>query len=194
MPSLIGVHDDAVVVLLPATTDPIAIWGRLHGQAVRDAPITVVGRPVDEVSGYLAAYRIAIGVTRLRADSGPGVVDVRSLGTAALLLARDGPPRDLRVFAQRVLGGLLDDRGRELVNTLRVWLGSGCSTARTASALVVHLNTAAYRLRRIADILDCDLGDTDTRLDLRLALLVHDITDVVGAQIRQHAELPNTGS
>jgi DNA-binding LacI/PurR family transcriptional regulator/GAF domain-containing protein len=189
MPSLIGVHDDAVVVLLPATADPIATVGRLHGHAggpaVRDAPITVVGRPVDEVSGYLAAYRIATGVTRLRADSGPGVVDVRSLGTAALLLARGGPPRDLRVFARRVLGGLLDprdDRSRELINTLRVWLGNGCSAARTASALTVHLNTAAYRLRRIADILGCDLGDTDTRLDLRLALLVHDITDVGGEQ------------
>lgn len=183
MPSLIGVHDDAVVVLLPATADPVAVFGRLHRTAdhpaARDAPVTVVGRPVEDISGYLPAHRIAAGVTRLRAESGAGVVDVRSFGSAALLLASGSPARDLRRFADRMLRGILDprhDRSRELLNTLRVWLANGCSAARTADALVVHLNTAAYRMRRIAELLGCDLSSTETRLDLHLALLVHDVT------------------
>ena len=107
---------------------------------------------------------------------------MRSLGTAALLLATAGPPRELRRFADLLLGGLLDppdDRSRELLHTLRVWLANGCSTARTAEVLMGHINTAAYRLRRVAEVLACDLGATDTRLDLRLALLVHDVA-VVG--------------
>lgn len=189
MPSVIGVHDDAVVVLLPAAVDPVAVLGRLHssagGLAARDEPVTVIGRPVEDISGYLAAHRIATGVTRLRSGSGPGIVDVRSIGSAALLLAHGSPPRDLKRFADRVLHGLLDsrdERSRELIHTLRVWLANGCSASRTAESLVVHINTAAYRLRRIAELLDCDLGNTDTRLDLHLALLVHDVAGWEHAQ------------
>lgn len=186
-PSLVGVHEDAVVVLLPAEVDPVAALGRLHAgrstSVPRDEPVTVVGRPVEDISAYLSSYRIAAGVTRLRAGTGPGLVDVRSLGTAALLLGQGTPTADLRRFADRVLGALLEprnDRSQELIATLRVWLGHGCSVARTAEALVVHVNTVAYRLKRLSEILRRDLAETENRLDLHLALLVHDVTDAAG--------------
>jgi len=41
---------------------------------------------------------------------------------------------------------------------------------------VVHVNTVAYRLRRAAEILGCDLSAVETRLDLHLAFLVRDVT------------------
>ena len=186
-PSLVGVHEDAVVVLLPADVDPVAALGRLHARAstsgatsaARDEPVTVVGRPVDDIEAYLSTYRIAAGVTRLRAGNGPALVDVRSLGTAALLLGQGAPTADLRAFSDRVLSGLLDprnDRRRELIGTLRVWLSHGSSVARTAEALMVHVNTVAYRLKRLSEILRRDLAETENRLDLHLALLVHDVT------------------
>lgn len=183
VPSLVGLHDEAVVVLLPATTDPVVVLRKLHTAAgvapIRDEPITVVARPVEEISGYLSAYRVASALARLRAGSGPGIVDARSLHTAALLLSQGSPPADLRRFSEQVLAGLLEarvERNRELTNTLRVWLSHGCSAARTAEALVVHVNTVAYRLRRAAEILGCDLSAVDTRLDLHLAFLVRDVT------------------
>ena len=41
---------------------------------------------------------------------------------------------------------------------------------------MVHVNTVAYRLKRLSEILRRDLAETENRLDLHLALLVHDVT------------------
>ena len=43
------------------------------------------------------------------------------------------------------------------------------SIVRTAKALHLHRNAAAYRLRRITDLLEVDLEDPDQRLALQLA-------------------------
>lgn len=191
-PALVGVHDGAVVVLLPAAADPVAALGRLHARRGPDEPVTVVGRTVDTLDGYLPAYRIAAGVARLRAGSGPGLVDARALGTAALLLAQGGPPEDLRRFARQVLGPLADprtERDRDLVTTLRAWLASGCSVARTAEALVMHVNTVAYRLKRVAEILRRDLGEVQTRFDVHLALLVLEVGESSGTPGTEHTLL-----
>jgi DNA-binding PucR family transcriptional regulator len=61
------------------------------------------------------------------------------------------------------------------VATLREWLGSGCSTAAAAEALMIHPNTVGYRLGRIEALTGRSLRGVDTRLELQLALTVRDI-------------------
>ncbi|MEU5850589.1 helix-turn-helix domain-containing protein [Saccharopolyspora shandongensis] len=57
--------------------------------------------------------------------------------------------------------------GDELMATLRSWLDF---QGRAARQLKVHRNTVAARLRRIEQILDCDLTDLATQAVLHPAL------------------------
>jgi putative transposase len=62
--------------------------------------------------------------------------------------------------------------GEVLVDTLRVYLGHGLNVTETAKALVTHPNTLRYRLRRVEELTDRDLGSLDTLVELTWALEV----------------------
>lgn len=180
---LVGRHDDLWVLLLPADPDPTPLLRRvlahLEKAAGERATITLVAGPAACSSAeYSAAYRVAAGAARLRRASRPGgFVDVRNLGLSALLL-ETGTPEALQGFADRTLGPVMAHdhrRGGDLVTTLRLWLFVGCSTAETAAALVVHPNTVGYRLARIEQLTGRSLRQPQTRLELQLALTVHDV-------------------
>lgn len=57
-----------------------------------------------------------------------------------------------------------------LVETLRAWLESFGDVNGAAAGLHIHKNTFRYRLRRLSEIAELDLGDPDTRLGLMLQL------------------------
>ncbi|MBO0704681.1 MAG: helix-turn-helix domain-containing protein, partial [Candidatus Dormibacteraeota bacterium] len=83
----------------------------------------------------------------------------------------------LIAFAARHLGALVDhDRARRgpLMSTLRAFLEAGEQQA-AARQLRVHPNTLRYRLDRIREVMHCDLDDPETRLNLSVALRVHDL-------------------
>lgn len=64
----------------------------------------------------------------------------------------------------------LGDRKRDAaIETLKTYLDTQGSLARTAEILHLHRNAVAYRIRRIFEQLDVDPGDADTRLMLQLA-------------------------
>jgi len=123
-------------------------------------------------------FRVARGAARLRrAHRRTGVVDVRDLGLSALML-ETGAPDTLRRFAQDLLHPVAAydaQRGGDLLATLRAWLELGFSVQATAAALVVHPNTVTYRLGRIEQLTGRELRLPDVRLELQLALTVHDI-------------------
>ncbi|WP_121257641.1 PucR family transcriptional regulator [Nocardioides ferulae] len=65
--------------------------------------------------------------------------------------------------------------GASLVPTLRAWLDAFGDVAAASEALFVHPNTFRYRLRRVAEVGECDLRDPRQRFDLMLQLaLLHD--------------------
>lgn len=178
---MIGRYDDAAVVLVPARVDPIAIMRRI-GEAVAARhdpdPVLVVGPLVDDPAGYAQAYRLAANAARLRPSGRGGVLDLRKVGITALLLRSELPPAELRRFAEESLSALRthdDRRQADLIGTLRSWLAAGCSTSATAEALVVHVNTVAYRLSRIEELTGRDLRRFEVRLELQLAVLVWDV-------------------
>ena len=183
---LVGPHDGAYVLLLPAEPDPGDALRRVlakAGQAV-GAPgmATMVAGPVArDPAGYATAFRVARGAAALRRASGRGgFVDVGRLGLSALLL-ETGTPDALRRFAATVLQEVEahEERyGGDLLATLRAWLTAGCSTAAAAAALVVHRNTVTYRLGRIEQLTGRTLRDSSVRLELQLALTIREIVQL----------------
>ena len=185
---LAGRYEDAVVLLLPLRFDPVATMRRIHTHlATRsdEAVTLVIGASVTGPAEYAQAYRLASSAARLRQHAAPGgVVDLRELGVAALLLHSRTPPRELRRFAEALVLPLHahdERRHTELLPTLRAWLNSGCATAATAEALVVHVNTVGYRMARIEELIGRELRRPDTRLELQLALIVWDVMQLRSA-------------
>ena len=107
----------------------------------------------------------------LATTSSDSVIRVDLMGLTGLLLTH-GAPESLQSFADQVLGELLDptDTARELLKTLRIWLGSGGSGSKAAAELHVHPNTIKYRLKNIEGHLRKSLKDPSALTEVRLAL------------------------
>jgi sugar diacid utilization regulator len=69
------------------------------------------------------------------------------------------------------------DRERQLTDTLRAYLDSGCLAPAAAKTLHIHRTTLYYRLGRITDLTGLDLTDGRTRLELHLGLAMLDLID-----------------
>ena len=168
--------------VVPADPDPVPLLRRTFEQRPARGREPWRGDDGGRAVAGPAATRRRTGSPRGRPGSrrtaGPGgFLDVRELGTTALLLESGTPDAPAR-FADRLLGrSLAHDarRGGELVPTLRAWLAAGCSAPAAAAALVVHPNTVAYRLARVEQLTGRSLRRPDTRLELQLALTVDDV-------------------
>lgn len=62
------------------------------------------------------------------------------------------------------------ERGTDYVQTLAAWLDHPGDPRRAADRLHVHPNTLRYRMTRLAEVVEIDLGDPEARLALRLQL------------------------
>lgn len=84
------------------------------------------------------------------------------------------PSRRLREFADRILGPLADPQGRReenLLETLDAYLRMQGNVSQVARRMALHRNTIRHRLRRVKTLTGSDLGDSDARLTLQMALL-----------------------
>jgi sugar diacid utilization regulator len=198
---LVGFYDGLHVLLHPAEPDPgdtlrrvlaktaQAVGGRGVGGV--SGVVTMVAGPVArDAAGYATAFRVARGALALHLSGGlsgsltagltGGFIDAGALGLSALLL-EIGTPDALRRFSARLLEPLEaheQQHGGDLIATLSAWLAAGCSTAAAAQALVVHRNTVTYRLGRVEQLTGRRLTDSSTRLELQMALMIHDIAEV----------------
>lgn len=66
----------------------------------------------------------------------------------------------------------LERSGASLRRTLEVWFACHENAAATAGALQIHRNTLDYRLRRVEALTGLDLGRSDDRLLLYVAVLI----------------------
>ena len=189
--ALVGARSDSVLALLPlgSETDGHEARVRALGQQVREGisewkpGFTVsVGfsAPTLAPSGIAAAHREVRSVmeTLTRFGRQAQIVSANELGVTGLL-ASVADDR-LLDFARRHLGPLVEhDRRRsgELVETLRAYLEEG-EQQGAARRLKIHPNTLRYRLDRISEVSDADLGDPETRLNLAVALRVQGLLDL----------------
>ncbi|GLX07321.1 hypothetical protein Misp03_42470 [Microbispora sp. NBRC 16548] len=109
-----------------------------------------------------------------RSPSGPAVRSFAELGTHRLLLGLVDS-ETLRGFSRDLLGPLREHdarRGSDLEPTLRAFLDHDGQWAATAAALHIHVNTLRNRLAKITELTGRDVGRTEDRVDLFLALAV----------------------
>ena len=141
-------------------------------------------RPIAVSSPFAAAADRAAAEAEARStleaalalDHPPAVARADRLAAYRMLGALHKVP-DGAMLARALLAPLLDARPdvrRERLQTLRAILGQG-SVGDAATALGVHRNTIAYRLRGIEAATGWRLADPELRLPLAAALeLVHD--------------------
>ena len=79
-------------------------------------------------------------------------------------------------FIENQLGVLIRydaDNHTQLVETLSLYLQNNCNILHTTDAAYTHRNTIKYRITRIEELLRVDLQDASVRLNLHLALYLH---------------------
>jgi PucR-like helix-turn-helix protein len=119
---------------------------------------------VDRVLRVLRDGRTDRRVGRLDELQGEALImELRDLA-AARADQPTGPLARLIEYDQR--------HSSNLVSTLRAWLDTFGDVASAADSLFVHQNTFRYRLRRVAEVGDIDLGDPDQRFAAMLQLRV----------------------
>jgi sugar diacid utilization regulator len=132
-----------------------------------------VGGPHEGVEGLHATAAEASAAASIARgeERGGEVVGFDAVGLRRMLLAWSGsdPARkaidDLLAPLDR-LGGAKTDAA---VRTLAAYLAEQGSLVRAGARLHLHRNAVAYRIRRIAALLEADLADPDDRFALELA-------------------------
>lgn len=144
---------------------------RLEGRTVRAG----IGRVYASAGELFRSYqeaKVAIELGYMM-DSDRGTPFFSELGLERLLHNHD--QQELTEFHNEVLGGL-DKLERtlkdELLGTLEKYLFNQCNLKATANMLFLHPNTLRYRLKKAEEILELDLEDFDTKLNLITALKI----------------------
>jgi purine catabolism regulator len=183
--ALIHPRSDEVQALLPLGPDGSDYQARVNGVALQVREVVSEWKPGFTVSvGYSAPVAAPTGVetaqreiravmdTLARFKRWGQVVAVPEVGLTGLLA---GVSDDRLVeFVKRHLGPLAEHdraRGGSLMPTLKAFLETGEQQA-AARRLRIHPNTLRYRLDRIREVSGVELDDSETRLNLAVALRV----------------------
>ncbi|WP_194166838.1 GAF domain-containing protein [Mycolicibacterium sp. P9-22] len=170
---------DLVLVYSPESHPAAAelvrrLVGNLSASGAVEFAVAVVSA-TGTVTDLPDAYRTVCGAMNLAADArSTTVIDLADVTIDHLLLQLDDPQR-LRAFARNVLGPVLDyDRTRqtELIHTARVYLAHSLDRRATASALHLHPNTVAQRIKRLEELSGLQLSRPPDLLRLTSALTV----------------------
>ena len=91
------------------------------------------------------------------------------------LLSHVDDSRILDTYVEEKIGKLLQAdelNDGNLSETLENYLNCSCNAKKTAEEMFLHRNTLNYRLKKIREILDCNLENLDTCLELKMAFLI----------------------
>lgn len=169
-----GEWDNALVLLVPAS-ERDALTVVTHGISPRQYrhPVTAgAGDQYPSLFDARASCREAIsaldvGMRQRREHQVVRYADV--VIDVMLLRDRDASRRLVETYLRAL------DQYPPLVETLRVYLDMSLSAQATAEALVVHVNTIAYRLRRIRELTGYDAHRVSDALHFSLALRALDL-------------------
>ena len=147
-----------------------------HASATLGLPIhAAVSSTVTEVRDLADASREVDRILRVLSDANgqlalASIEDVRSRVTLLTLrdLARDHP--DLVRGPVEVIAEHDAAKNTTYLTTLRAFLASFGDVPAAAAEINVHPNTFRYRMRRLTELFDVDLGDPDARLVIELQL------------------------
>lgn len=101
------------------------------------------------------------------------------LGVFTLLFSLD--TETIKNYCLKTLGNILEYDSKtngELLTTLRILLDSSVNCKYTSDNLFIHVNTLYYRIERIEKLLNVDLSQMDTRLNLFTAIKAWDLLHI----------------
>jgi PucR C-terminal helix-turn-helix domain/GGDEF-like domain len=181
-PPLAVVRRDEIVVVAAARN---TASGVLHPglptaqQRLADAGLSLaigVSTTVVDVRQLPDAYREA-STARVMLGSSPGVLELSGMSAFEYLTLR---PDDTagRLIAPAIHTFVADDEqdGAPLVTTLREYVACDLNARRAAERLHIHVNTAHYRLGRIAERTGCDLRRVSDLIEILIAARLADAT------------------
>ncbi|MFB6517720.1 PucR family transcriptional regulator [Streptomyces sp. NPDC056401] len=147
-------------------SDPELLAGVLRGQAVCRAGISP---PFEELAAAAQGFRLA---RRALDTLPPGSGEVASLDERLVHAALGAEPEIADRLAVRYLDAVLRSGPERpvLLETLRVWLDSGCSASGAATRLFCHRNTILNRISRVAELTGWPADSGEARLGWALAL------------------------
>jgi GAF domain-containing protein len=154
---------------LRATLTPVA---DAHERRLKAAVTPPCNRVEDYRKFFLAAGRV---LALVRGNSSASVVDLADAWVLSLVFRGDDGG-EMASFVEAQLDQLIlhdEQHGLGLVETLDAYLQADLSPTRTAAALHVHVNTVYYRLQRLRELLGERFTEPRRALDLRVALLAH---------------------
>lgn len=181
--SALALLGDVAYAVVPVSADPAA--GRERAVQIADNFLERAGKRTRVVIGIgsVATDPSALGHSRTRADRALRVLmsDLGSRRVASISDVHvDALLLDLRDLAaaqgDELLGPVArlveyDARHRShLVETLRAWLDAFGDVIAASASVFVHPNTFRYRIRRVAEVAQIDLGDPSVRFALMLQL------------------------
>ncbi|MFI6092879.1 PucR family transcriptional regulator [Streptomyces sp. NPDC051218] len=181
--SALALLGDVAYAVVPVPADPAA--GRERAVQIADNFLERAGKRTRVVIGIgsVATDPSALGHSRTRADRALRVLmsDLGSRRVASISDVHvDALLLDLRDLAaaqgDELLGPVArlveyDARHRShLVETLRAWLDAFGDVIAASASVFVHPNTFRYRIRRVAEVAQIDLGDPSVRFALMLQL------------------------
>lgn len=134
-----------------------------------EGSIIAVAGPTDLLAAP-GAFAEASRVLRVASRYGrPGIVDRSAL---SVRMAVEQEPRLGSTLQQKFVASLASQgaAGRDILATVRTWIGQRRSIPTTARLLSVHENTIRYRLARFTELTGADLADTDVLVEVWWAL------------------------
>lgn len=172
-------HEEIVVVGSAAKEAPAAFLRRLENahRRLADGGLALTVGVSTTVSGRAEipeAYREA-SAARLAVGAGPGVVSLTGMSAFDYLtLCYDATAN--RLIARAIHEFVAQDvaEGAPLITTLREYVASDLNARRAAESLHIHVNTAHYRLARIAERTGCDLHQVDDLIEILIAARLAD--------------------
>ena len=160
--------DEAVTFLVTADNEESLIE-QIAQHFNRKSLALGVSMPVAGFDRVQSAYRQAMFA--LGTPPVAGIRHCRDLALPFLIgtLQKEPVARDLLHPALGMLENYDVENGTDLLETLRVYVETGCNQSETAQKLYVHLNTLKYRLKRINEIAGVDFKDRDTLFHIELS-------------------------
>ena len=169
-----------LVVLVPGKgTDPGARVAHAV-QAELEAGLTgyhltvALSRPTADPVDLHRAGAEALLAANVAGARGESFLSFEETGSYRLLLpAMSEDPAELERFQEETVAPLVEYDNQyetELVRTLETFLDADGSVAKTAERLFTHRHTIRYRLDRVRELTDLDVGSTDGRERLSLGL------------------------
>jgi len=162
LPRLISVSLNQLLFLVRADISTETLWRELSdGEAA-----LAVSR---EVKGAPAIAKGTDDVARLLPSLKAG--ERRDFETLLFTRVLEGDDEARRLFLGRISIALGEGaRRHNAFETLSALADSGFQLAQTARALDIHISTLRYRIERLETALGMNLNDTDTRLQLQVAM------------------------